>query len=383
MKRTSSAALCVAAFLQMAGVGLIVTLLPGRVMSLSHSMVWVGAITSAFAVPFVLFQLPVGYLGDRYGYRIFIAAGYALASVVGLLYFRAGSVFGILAGRALQGLAEIPAWAVAPALLSSLYPDTRGLVIGRYNASFHLGLTAGSVASVLASAVWSGGEIFLLYSAAGVLSAVIVALFVEEPARGVPGSGETPGCRDVFRALREIRTPSILAGICLYGGGYGMFLTVVPGVLLREKGFGRSGVAVFFALFYVAISIAQVVAGRISDRRGRNVTMRAGLLLVAAGIIPFAWAEGWTALAFLTAASLGLGAFCVSAMASLVEAVPATLKGSASAVFYVLWGLGYFLAPPALSALGGAVGFRAAFPIVGAVVLAEFAALWANGRAGQ
>ena len=113
MKRTTSTALCAAAFLQMTGVGLIVTLLPGRVMSLSQSMVWVGAITSAFAVPFVLFQLPVGRLGDRYGFKPFIAAGFALACVVGPLYAMAGSVFGILAGRALQGLAEIPAWAVS------------------------------------------------------------------------------------------------------------------------------------------------------------------------------------------------------------------------------------------------------------------------------
>jgi len=70
--RMSSTALCVAAFIQMVGVGLIVALLPNRVIQLSGSMDYVGYITSAFAVPFVFSQLPAGRFGDRYGYKIFL-----------------------------------------------------------------------------------------------------------------------------------------------------------------------------------------------------------------------------------------------------------------------------------------------------------------------
>jgi predicted MFS family arabinose efflux permease len=60
-------------------------------------------------------------------------------------------------------------------------------------------------------------------------------------------------------------------------------------------------------------------------------------------------------------------------MMALSDAVPAAMKRSASAVFYVSWGLGYFLVPPALSALGDAIGLRAVFFLVGAAALAEFA----------
>ena len=227
-----------------------------------------------------------------------------------------------------------------------------------------------------------GDRIFLLYSATGLAAAAIVALFVEEPARDVPRTGERPGYRDVLAALREVRFSTVLSAICIYGGGYGVFLTVVPAVLLREKGFAQSGVAAYFVLFYVAISAAQVVAGRISDRLGRAAAMRTGLVLIAAGVAPFPWIEGWTALAALSLASFGLGALCVSAMAALSDAVPAAMKGSASAAFYVLWGLGYFLAPPALSALGDAVGFRAAFLVVAVAVLAELAVVRENGPKG-
>ncbi len=124
----------------MVGVGLIVALLPSRVIELSGSMANVGLIASAFAVPFVLLQLPVGNLGDRFGHKRFLVAGYVIAGLTGFLYFKAGSVNGLLLGRVLQGFAEIPVWALAPALLSILFAESKGEAIGRYNASIHLDL---------------------------------------------------------------------------------------------------------------------------------------------------------------------------------------------------------------------------------------------------
>lgn len=372
--RTSSMALCAAAFIQMVGVGLIVALLPNRVIQLSGSMGYVGYITSAFAVPFVLSQLPAGRLGDRYGYKKFLVGGYIVACLAGLVYFKSDRVWGILAGRALQGFAEVPAWALAPALLSLLFAKTKGEAIGKYNASFHLGLTAGSLLSVWAFARWSGNEAFLLYAATGLFGAVLAALFVKDP-KDIGPAREKVGYGEVLEAMKQIRRPAVHTGICIYGGGYGAFLTVVPGVLLVEKGFSQSGVAVFFSLFYIAISLAQVIAGKISDKRGPNAPMYAGLLLIAAGFASFMWFLGTLVYVSLFLASFGLGMFCISAMVILNEAVPVSLKGSISGVFYLLWGMGYFLVPPVLAKVGGAIGYRAVFSVAALVVLGELAAL--------
>lgn len=375
-KGTSSVALCVAVFFQMVGVGLIVALLPSRVINLSNSMNYVGYLASAFAIPFVLFQLPVGRLGDRYGHKRFIVAGYIISCLTGFLYFKAGSIWSIFAGRALQGIGEIPYWALAPAMLSLLHANSKGEAIGKYNASLHLGLTAGSILSVFFYTAWSGNEAFLVYAATGLIGALVTAFFVKDPSVEILGTSETPaGYGDVFNALKKIRRPAISAGICLYGAGYGTFVTVIPGLLLSKKGFSQSEVGLFFALFYIAISISQVVAGRITDRKGPDITIYGGLLLVAAGVAPFMWFSGKVLLALLFLASFGLGMFCVSAMVLLNEAVPASMKGSISGVFYVLWGLGYFLAPPLLTKLGGALGYHAVFAGAAALILAELAAL--------
>ena len=49
-------------FLLMVGVGLIVALLPQRIMNLSASVSDVGILASAYAIPSVLLQIPFYYL---------------------------------------------------------------------------------------------------------------------------------------------------------------------------------------------------------------------------------------------------------------------------------------------------------------------------------
>ncbi len=375
--RTTSRALCAAAFIQMAGVGLIVALLPGRLMQLSGSMKYVGYLASAFALPFVLFQLPAGHLADRYGFKGFLVTGYAVCALSGLVYFNSDHVWSLLAGRVLQGLGEVPIWALGPALLSLLFTQSKGTEIGYYNASIHLGLTAGSLLCVWACRVWSGKEAFLFFGICGVIGSILVALFVKKPeiAEEVEKSY---GYGEVFRAIRAIRRPAVLAGVSLYGGGYGISVTAIPGVLLSEKGFSQSEVAVFFALFYIAISIAQIAAGKMTDSGGPNRPMYAGLLLVAGGLGLFMAFSGKMIYFLLFLGSFGLGMFCIASMILLNETVPVSMKGSISGVFYLLWGAGYFLGPPLFTAAGELMGYGAAFLAIAFLVFAELFLLRKN-----
>lgn len=373
--RMSSWALSAAVFIQMAGVGLIVAFLPGRMMELSGSIRFVGYLASVFAVPFVLFQLPLGHLADRHGCKAFIVAGYLLSGLAGLLFFRAAGAWGLLAGRLLQGFGEIPTWALAPALLSLLFPLSKGGAIGIYNASMHLGLTAGSLLSLTLALSGDGRKAFLLYAALSLAAALIAALLVRDPLPARGKSAESGSWSDLFRALRSLRRPALQAGIILYGGGYGTFLTVIPAALLGRGASGQERVSLFFTLFYVAVSLSQIVAGKISDRRGRDVTLLAGLALVTAGLALFPAFGGTGALAFLALAAFGLGMFCVSALARLQEALPLSLRGSASGLFYLLWGVGYFLMPPLLGWVGTALGQTAIFPLTALLFAVEAAAL--------
>jgi MFS family permease len=76
-------------FLFMLGVGMIVALLPQRILSLSGAVSDVGYLASAYAVSNILLQFPIGYFSDRFGFKPFIAGGYFFCSLTGWLYYLA------------------------------------------------------------------------------------------------------------------------------------------------------------------------------------------------------------------------------------------------------------------------------------------------------
>ncbi len=335
-----------AASLLMVGVGMIVALLPQRVLDLSGSLQSVSYVASVFALSYLMLQLPIGNLADRLGVKPFLILGYVLCCVSGVVFFYAGSSQTLFLGRFIQGAGEAPVWALGPALLSLAYPHAKGKVIGIYNAAIHTGLTFGPLLGILLFPTGQGNLPFLLFAGLCFSGGMTILLFLPHtPSTARPTIGQTPRLRQLLRLLK-VRDPLVtLFGILLYGAGYGVFVSVLPASLALSKGFDNLSIGIFFALFYVAISVSQLIAGPLSDWYGRHAFMIAGLAISALGVASFAWfPHPWT-YAPLTLASFGLGVFCVSSMAYLNECVPASLKATVLGSYYLSWGLGYFLGP--------------------------------------
>ena len=335
-----------AASLLMVGVGMIVALLPQRVLALSGSLQSVSYLASVFAVSYLMLQVPIGNLADRLGAKPFLVLGYALCCVSGVVFFSAGSSQTLFLGRFIQGAGEAPIWALGPALLSLAYPHAKGRVIGLYNAAIHTGLTIGPLLGILLFPTGKGNIPFLLFAGLCFSGGMTILLFLPHILSTARQTiGQTPRLRGLLKLLK-VRDPLVtLFGVLLYGAAYGVFVSVLPASLALPKGFDNLSIGVFFALFYVAISVSQLIAGPLSDRYGRHIFMIAGLAITALGITSFAWLpQPWTH-APLTLASFGLGVFCVSSMAFLNECVPASLKATISGSYYLSWGLGYFLGP--------------------------------------
>jgi len=364
-----------AASLLMVGVGMIVALLPQRILAFSDSLTSVGYLASAFALSYLVVQLPIGALADRLGAKPFLVLGYVLCCVSGLAFFFAGSSEALFFGRFIQGAGEAPVWALGPALLSLAYPQAKGKVIGIYNASIHTGLTLGPLLGLVLFPMGIGNLPFLLFAGLCFGAGMTVLLFLPRtPAAFGAVAGRRPALRDLQHLLAR-RGPLItLAGVFLYGAGYGIFVSVLPASLALWKGFDNRAIGLFFALFYVAISLSQLLVGPLSDRHGRRPYMISGFLLAAIGFASFApvphpWTYGPLALA-----SFGLGVFCVSSMAYLNESVPEALRASVSGSYYLAWGLGYFLGPLVVGRLGEAMYPQAGYYLL-ALLIAMQAAL--------
>jgi MFS family permease len=353
-KHRSIIGLNLSVFLFMFGVGMIVTLLPQKIITLTGSLKTVGYLASAFAVPFVLLQFPIGHLSDRYGFRRFLLSGYLVCAVSGLIYCFSNTQEIVFLGRLLQGIGEAPLWALAPSLLSTLYPKEKGKVIGFYNASLHLGLTLGSAFGILIAGYWVKNEPFLLFAFLGCLGAFFIFVTIREPKQNVSafdGAIDTKGLKTL---LENPGTLAVFSGIILYGAGYGVALTVLPGFLIQDKGFTQIEIGWFFTLFYIGISLSQIITGPISDRHGRRKTMIWGLIMISIGLGMFPGKNGWMIFPWLFLTSVGLGVFCVSALAWLNNSVGDSLKGTISGAFYLFWGIGFFTGPLVLGIFGEA-----------------------------
>ena len=375
--RRYNVALYLSAFLLMFGLGMIMALLPQKIIHLSGDASHVGYLASAFALTFILIQIPMGRLSDKFGVKPFLVAGYLACAASGGIYYYSGNETLILLGRMLQGLGEVPVWSLGPAVLALQYPRHKGRAIGIYNAAIHCGLTAGSFTGIWTQGIFQGNQVFLVFLVTGALAGIITAMFVKTPKASAttsvrPGSKET-GSSLLFLISRPGILP-VFACILLYGAGYAIFITMVPGFLICTKGGGHHVVSLLFVLFYIGVGLSQVVAGLISDNRGRRPVMITGLGAAALGmslftLVPLSWM-----LVLLTLASLGLGTFCVAALSWLNQGLSDNMKGTISGCFYFFWGTGYFFGPFLMGLWGEPDHWQDGFFLMGGLLAAGMVA---------
>lgn len=360
----------VSVFLMMLGVGMIVAVLPQRILDFTSDSSQVGYLASAFALSYIALQVPIGNFADKYGFKLFLTVGYLLCFLTGILYYFSNSADIIFLGRLFQGLGEAPVWALAPALLSIKYPLAKAKVMGIYNASIHLGLTFGPVLGVVFSRVLKGNQFFLLYALVCILGALIIHFSVENPKANLD-SKHSISLKSLLDLARDKQTAIVLVGITLYGAGYGAFLTNVPAFLIAVKDFNPSLVGIFFSLFYVAISVSQVLTGPLSDKFGRKLFMIIGLYTSGSGILLFSQFNLPWIIIILTLASFGLGIFYLSSMAFLNDIVPNSLKGTIAGAYYLCWGIGFFFGPIVIGQLGKLPGSNIGFYLFSVILIIE------------
>lgn len=344
-KHSQLLVLSLSAFLLMLGDGMVLALLPQRVISLTQSSLFVGYLASTYALAQVMSQLPIGMLADRWGSKFFVLMGYIVSFIAGLLFYLTNNVDLIFCGRVLQGIGEAPILSLAPVLLSLRYSADKGKAIGIYNASIYLGLTVGPFLRMVLLQEWSDHQIFLLYAVLCFFGAIIIGCTMKNKRKGQTVVKEALNIKNLLTLAEKPQILTVLWGITLYGAGFGIFMTIVPAFLLIVKDYNQSHINIFFSLFYVAISVAQIAIGWLSDRLGRQVFMVSGMLVAATGLAVFSDFDYMALIAILCFSSFGLGTYYLASMAFLNETVPSGYKEAISGIYYLFWGIGMFWGP--------------------------------------
>jgi MFS family permease len=313
---------------------------------LDSSAAFPGYALASYSLARFLWQMPAGWLADRFGRRPVLAIGIAVGIPVlgAMMLFPSGHLF--LVFSALYGLAAATMW---PAFLAHVgdtnEPAQRGRVMYLLNIAQMLGLGAGVMVGMLLGDFVSYTAVFLACLA---LNGLALAVALRPVDATVITQTRMKAERFQIGALAKILKPGILilGGIILFLSlGIAVFTPTVGTYVKEQLHVQMSEMAL---LLILPAAVAAVIAfrfSRLSDRFGRQLPLLVGLAVIALSL--FALTLTHSPFIAVNLAVLAGLAYAVSVPAWCAAALDATQVHSRGVLLGAL---------AAVQGLGGAVG---------------------------
>ncbi|HZJ93147.1 MAG TPA: MFS transporter [Thiopseudomonas sp.] len=332
-----------------------------------------GLAIGAYGLTQALLQIPFGMLSDRVGRLPIIYLGLLIFAAGSVVAGMSDSVWGVIAGRVLQGAGAISAAVMA--LLSDLTREQH-----RTKAMAMIGISIGisfSVAMVVGPLVTRGfglSGLFWLTAVMALLGMVIIAVAVPKPAQQVRHR-ESGVAKDALAAT--------LSNVALLRLNFGIFVLhallmasfiALPLALVEQGGLPKEEHwwVYLVALFVGFFAMLPFIIYSEKKRKMKQVFVGAIVVLMATELFLWLFADNLTLLIMGTLAFFTAFNFLEASLPSLISKVaPAGAKGTAMGVYSTSQFLG--------AALGGMLGGwlfsvgGASLVFVGCAVLA---ALW-------
>jgi MFS family permease len=306
---------------------------------------WVGTATLFVTLAAVSTRIPAGAFSDQHGRRKIMLIGGMVGVVAGLLYIMTRNLAMFMCARVLTGVSIALFTTTGKALAADLAPALRrGEAMGLNNAAF-------SVASVISPIIGEGLKNEVSFRAVFVLSGLLMlgALSAAYPLPRSAPPRSTPfnASGDVKDTLHQRGMWAAILTMLSMGTVLAVMYTFYP-LMAENKGFFAdaphllSPVAIGLGLGVWSLmdTIIEPIAGRLSDRIGRQPVALPGLLITALGVFMLSRVHNTTR-AYLAIALLAGGWGMARAMTDSVsqDALPPALRGMGAAVLYTCFDL--------------------------------------------
>jgi sugar phosphate permease len=351
-------------FIRTMAVTTVAFLAPLRFLKLGFDGAGIGVVVALFAAAPIVLAFPTGWMNDRLSMKKVILGGLLTMSLAIVAVGFVRSVLPMAAVFLLLGVAN----SAINVSINSLYykdgtePDSNkkyGRFVGWLSLGPPTGLVLGSVLVRLA------GFQLLLWAMAGLAALAALA------ARGLGGEKfAAVSARDYRFSVFNKRTLLFSAFLVLLALHWGTELTVYGPFLQTRFGLSDSGVALFMAGAYLALSFSAFLVGRLKDdpARGRRLLLFGmtlsglGLILMTVGDIRLSFVfrlihEGGDGL---------MGAFVVLTISRLFE--KRTIGGSAG-ILTTLQTSGHMAGSLIFPWLGFRAGLQVPMIVAGAILL--------------
>ncbi|WP_040600344.1 MFS transporter [Sphingobium ummariense] len=355
--------------------------------------VTMGWIFAAFSISYALFQIPGGWLGDRFGPRralTGVVLWWSTFTAATALTWSAGSM---MVCRFLFGMGEAGAFPIATRSLSRwMLPSERGWAQGVTHAGARLGgaLTPVFVALLIVQFGWRMP--FLVFALVGVAWAALWFWYYRDTPRehksvnaselaiieGALGAGKARVSVPWRRLLSNPRLWTLSAMYFCYAYSINIFLTWFPKYLHDARGFDIALMGLFASMPLMAGVIGDLLGGWASDllvkrgvglKMGRRIVAVVGFLLAAA-MIPLAAAivDPVPSILCFCVALFGLE-LTVGVSWAVTLDIGGEYAGSVSAVMNTLGNSGAAIAAAVTGYIVSMSGWFAAFSVLSVLCL--------------
>jgi len=318
----------------------------------------------AFALFYVLFSFPVGYLVDRWGRVRLLAGGILLWSAATIASGFSRSFPALFASRIMVGAGEATVTPVASSMIGDLFPPAqRGRAFGVLNLGGTLGTglayvvggAAIGIAQVLRAAGpgWLAGYrdwhiVYFVIGLPGLLVAALLIFTIGEPARRERrhASGGGAGLRETLAHMRRnaLAYLSIILGAVLSTMLINAGIAWYPTLIMRVYGWSAAEVGLWFGLIGLPCgAISALSGGWVLSWLARRGRVDGPILVVI--VQSSVWILFGTFKSLAPSPELALLAHFVTSLASvwsvtailagLVQITPNEMRGQVTALYVV------------------------------------------------
>lgn len=359
-------------------------------------------IVNAFLCSYTVMYTVGGWLVDRIGERIGMAACILWWSIATMLHSLAQGALSLGFLRFLLGIGEPGNYPAALRATTTWFARSeRGLPIAIYSSGSSVGslIAAPLIAWLALSFGWRSA--FLIPGSLGLLWVVVWLAVYRQPRGDINGAEEpAPAVAATARAIgpaprlldlaKDRRVFAILLARFLSDPVWVFFLFWTPEYLKRERGFNLAEIGLYGWIPFVFGGLGGILGGMASDwliRRGvAPADARRRLLFVAAGVAPLGMLTGSVSSAGISIVLIGIMAFVsyvwfINTAALVSDVFPTRVVGSVQGLMgttgslggiLLNWGAGHIL--DAFSS------YRILFLIAGSGHILASIALWSVMR---
>lgn len=286
-----------------------------------------------------VFRLPAGWVTDRFGGKMLVAAGIVVCSLaVGLMYYHLNT-FSFLLGAAVFGFGISPVWPVVISGISAKMPANQmGEALSKVFMAWLIGAGAGPV--IVNFVIGKSYSLTFSIILGAMAVAFLLTLVMDAPERTLQKSlSFLVFLKGLSRELISLK--ALYPGMFVQTVSIGILMPVIA--IYARKVFGLSPAQFNYLLIGTGIFtvILLVPAGKLADRLGVKRPLVGGFLMAAGCLILLPMQKEVIGV-LIVGAFLGISySFILPAWNGLMaRAVSAEKRGTMWAVFMTIEGLG-------------------------------------------